>query len=123
MDEQNMLELEIGTKENLKLKPEKVKIVQVKTEPAGKGTLVRLCVKHPEKEELIEISEVKHENRTGKLEMSGLWVNLDDDNKIRKHSVLANFLNFMKVGKTIDLVGKEVDTIEKENGFLAVKGY
>ena len=124
VEEQNELKLEIGTEEATSLKPANVKIENVEIKPFGekKSNKVVCYAKHPDKDDLIQISEVKYENK-GKLEVAGLWINKDSKGKIRKGSALATFLNSQKV-KTIEgLKGKEVGTVLDENGYLCFKAY
>ena len=122
--ESEILMLGVGTKEVASLKPAKVKIVDVKTVKVGDKGNKKVClsIKHPDREELVEISSVKIETK-GKLEFSGLWVNLDDDNLLRKGSVLARTLEFFNVSSALQLRGKEVDTLQDEKGYLAIKAY
>jgi len=124
MDEQEILNLETGEKEAEVLKPTKVKIVKVKIVSVGEKQNQKLVceVKHPDREENIEISAVKYE-RNEKLQITGLWINLDEDKKIRKNSALAFFKNFVGVKTQQELVGKELETVEDERGYLVIKAY
>jgi hypothetical protein len=125
MEEQENLEtIGIGTKEQQKLEPKAVKIVNVKVESVGdKGAKKLVCeVKHPDKQETIQISSSKVEKK-GKLEVGGLWVNLDEDKLIKKNSTLAFFLSFVGAKNIRELEGKEVKTIEDDSGYLAFKAY
>ena len=124
MESQDILKLETGTKETTNLKPAIVKIVNVSIRDVGeKGNKKISCsVKHPDKEETIEISEVKFE-KNKKLQEVGLWVNLDEDGKIRKGSALAVLLSFLEVQTPEELKDKEVKTVEDERGFLCFKAY
>jgi len=125
MEEQKNFEtIGIGTKEQTKLEPKNVKIVNAKVESVGdKGAKKLVClVKHPDKEEPIQISSAKVEKK-GKLEIGGLWVNLDEDNLIKKNSSLAVFLKFIGANNIKELEGKEVNTIEDDSGYLAFKTY
>jgi len=126
MEQQEILNLEVGTKEIQTLKPEKVKVEKLEIREISFGDtkkqkLVCFC-KHPEKDDLIEISKVKYE-RQGKLETTGLWITLDSDGKIQKGSALAILLNYLNLQKPNDLIGKEIDTIEDEGGYLCFKSY
>ena len=126
MEEQDILKTETGTKEMVTLKPEKVKIVKVEVQEVDiKGKMnrkVSCSVKHPSKEELINLSAVKYE-KANKLQVTGLWVNFDEDNKIRKGSALADFIKFLDVNTPIELEGKEVMTTNDDKGYLCFKGY
>ena len=124
METQEILNKTIGTKESINLKPANVKIVEVKIELVGeKKTPKLVCsVKHPDNEELIHISSVKYEGK-GKLDVSGLWINLDDEKNLRKGSALANFIGYMKVTTPGELVSIEVETVEDSKGYLCFKAY
>ena len=120
-----MLNLETGTKEAEKLKPTKVKIVGVEIKEVGdKGNKkVNCLVLHPDsKDKPISISAVKHEYKKS-LEVTGLWLNLDEDNLVRKGSALASFLAFVGVKTPNELKEKEVDTTEDDKGYLCFKAY
>lgn len=116
--------LEIGTKESIKLKPARVKIVRTEIEQVGdkKSSKLICFVKHPQAEKEIQISAVKLE-RNKKLETSGLWVNLDEDKKLRKSSSLVLFLQTCNADNIKSLAGKECDTVEDESGYLVFKAY
>lgn len=126
MEEQEILNLETGDKEAEKLKPKNVKIINVKIEEVSKNNeKFNKCVcevKHPDKEELVKISSVKYEVKN-KLKTSGLWIKLDEDNKIRKGSALAIFKEKNSVKTLNELKDKEVETIEDEGGYLCFKAY
>lgn len=118
------LELPIGTKELTGLKSAKVKLLNTKIVEVGekKNQKVVLIVKHPDRDESVEISAVKYEKK-GKLDISGLWLNKDEEGLIRKGSALANFLVFLKCEKINDLPLKECETTEDEKGYLCFKAY
>lgn len=124
MEQQNELQMGIGTEEATSLKPAKVKIGGVKVEEVGTKKAKKLiCVcKHPDKAEDIHLSAVKYENK-GKLEVSGLWVNKDSQGLIRKGSALAVFLTALGSSNIDSLRGKEVETAMDEKGYLCFKAY
>ena len=124
MEEQELLNKSIGTKENIKLKPEKVKIVKVEVVKVGdKGSTKVVCnIKHSAKEELVKVSEVKFESK-GKLDIVGLWGNLDEDKQIRKGSALAVLMSFLNCKTPKEMEGKEIQTVEDELGYLCFKAY
>ena len=124
MEKQNELEIEIGTEEVTKLKPETVRVTDVKVEPVGtKGGRKVVCIcKHPQKEEPIKISAVKYEHN-GKLESVGLWVNLDSDKKLKKNSALVHLLNTVGCNNIAGLLDKNIPTTEDESGYLTFKAY
>ena len=124
METQEILNKETGTKEIVTLKPKTVKIVSVEAHEIGEKKNVKLVcnVKHPDKEETIQVSSVKQE-RNGKLQITGLWVNLDEDKNIRKGSALSEMMKFLDAKTPKDLEGKEVATTEDEKGYLCFKCY
>lgn len=126
MESQEILELEEGTKEVELLKPERVKIVKVDVIEVGfgekKNKKLVCSVNHSGNPDPIQISRVKYEVK-GTLKTVGLWVNLDEDNKIRKNSPLSVLMNFLNVKKLSELLNKEVDTISEDTGYLCLKAY
>lgn len=121
---QEILKAETGTKEAAKLEPKKVKIENVDIVEVGEKKNKKLVcsVKHPDSQDLIQISAVKYESK-GKLQVTGLWVNIDEDDKIRKGSALAILMQFLNAKFALELEGKEVDTSEDEKGYLCLKAY
>ena len=122
--ETNELEIGIGTKEVESLKPAKVRIVDVVVEEVGKNNnkkVVCTC-KHPDREEKIKLSGVKY-NLKDKLVTSGLWLNRDEDDLIRKGSALANFMEHIEAKTLLEMVTKEVHTTTDDKGYLCFKAY
>ena len=121
---QDELKIEIGTEEAVTLKPATVKIVDVRIEEVGiKNSKKVVCsVKHPAKEETIKISSVKWESK-GNLEVSGLWVNKDSKDLLRKGSALVNFLVKQNARNIEQLKDKEIPTVEDDAGYLVFKAY
>lgn len=124
MESQDILNLETGTKESVNLTPKEVKIVDVYIREVGDKKIQKavFTVKHPDKEETIEISSIKYENK-GKLDVSGSWVNLDEDKKLRKGSALATLLAFRNVKTLAEMRDKTMSTAEDEKGYLCLKAY
>jgi len=122
--EQTNLDKGIGTKEAVSLQPAKVKIENVQIEEVGdkKNEILKCSVKHPDKEELIKISEVRYE-KNKELKTTALWVNLDDDEEIVKGSALATLLGNQSCKTPRELIGKEIDTVLDDKSFLAFKAY
>ena len=125
MEDQEILNLETGTKELVALEPKVVKIEKVYIVEVGdkKNKKATFEVKHPDKEEIIKISQVKYEQKGGKLVVVGTWANLDEDNLLRKGSALANFIEFCDAKVLKDMEGKEVPTVKDEKGYLCFKAY
>jgi hypothetical protein len=125
MEQQEELKIGIGNEEAITLKPVNVKIQDVKVEEVGttkKGKKVICACKHPDNELPIKISAVKYEKK-GKLETSGLWVNLDSKKLIRKDSALAVFLNSVGAKTIEELKDKSIGTCTDEKGYLCFKAY
>ena len=130
METQDILKAKIGTKETSRLKPAIVKIISVEIQTETKegkkmkSPLINILCKHPDQEESLRLTKIKCE-RSGKLEVVSLWVNIDDEQNIQKSSGLAELLRFMKVDTIEELIGKSVDAIEqsKEESWLCIKSY
>jgi len=133
METSEILGMGIGSKEQVFLKPTKVKIVSVSIKDKTKEgkemkvPLAEINIKHPDKEELIPITKVKLE-RNGKLEVVATWIQVDEENgikKINKSSALANLMAYLKVDKLEDVYGKEIEAVEqsKEDTYLCLKAY
>ena len=127
METQIELENEIGTiePEMQSLQPAKVKIVNVKVVEVGSGEKknkkVNCMVLHPDKEEPITISSVSY-LKDKKIVTTGLWYNLDKEEKLQKGSALVLFLQFIGSKNLKELVDKEVET-ELEGNYLCFKAY
>ncbi len=123
------LDNNIGTIEQEKLTA--VKIVVVRTEienksnKAGKvvGDIVNLFCKHPDKVELIKLSQGKIEVEDGKLKEAGLWYNEDADGNLQKGSILGIVLAHYGCANLKALEKQEIETTKNSGGYLAVKAY
>lgn len=130
METQELMKTEIGTKENPTLNPTKIKIVSVRIQTntkEGKEMKTPLAYfecKHPDKEELISLSKVKYE-KNGKLNVVSLWIQLDEDNKLKKSSSVSAVLNFLKCASLEEVYGKEIDTVKQseDSAYLCLKAY
>lgn len=118
------LQTGIGTKEATTLKPLVVVIKEVKIEEVGtkKAKKVVFSCLHPESQDLIKISQVKYENK-GKLEVTGTWYNLDADKLIKKNSSLAVLIQSNGANNISEMIGKSINTILDDKGYLAFKAY
>ena len=93
---------------------------KAKAKPVG-HKLVLLC-KHPDKDELIKISEMVFV--AGKtLKTSTIWINIDDEGNIQKGSIIATLLEKYKAPNVNALEGMTLQTELDENRFLAIKAY
>lgn len=126
MENQEKLKTGIGNIEAEKLEAKPVKIVKVDLRTVQFGNKenekVAFTVKHPDKEEEIEISSVKHEVANN-LKETGLWFSTDKEGKIQKGSALANLLKFWKIENLEAAIGKEVETMMDSKGYLCFKAY
>ena len=130
-DNQALLNIGIGTKEPVTLKPKKVLVERARVIPKEKdgkvvGELIVLTCRHPDrKEETIELSNVKTIGAGDKIKLSALWFNKDDDGNLAKKSTAAQLLRYYDVNNFGDLIGKEVETTVQSdsNSFLCIKAY
>lgn len=130
MENNDLLKVGIGTKEKPKLKPAKVTIAGVSIKDKKKSgedmktPLVKVLVKHPDKEEPIEMTKVKL-IKDDKVFVVGLWCQLDEDKKFQKGSAVSELMNFLQVGSLEELEGKEIETVEqgKDSEYLCLKAY
>jgi len=132
METQDILNMETGEKEMATLKPATVEIKDVTVNEVGEKKLKKISclVKHPDSNDVIEISSVKYEKK-GKLKVSGLWVKYEKKEeakdeaptKLQKGSALTIFLGFAMAKNPKELEGKEVETVMDDRGFLCFKAY
>jgi len=130
MEKQDLLNTEIGTKEIPKLKPAKVSIVGVslkeKTKEGKemKTPLVQIIVKHPDKEETLEMTKIKV-IRNEQVRVISLWCQLDEDKKFQKGSAVSDLLTFLKASSLKEVEGLEIEAVEesKESDYLCLKAY
>jgi hypothetical protein len=129
--QKDITKLKIGTKETKSiLKPAKVTIlgveVQTKTKDGTemKSPLVHILVRHPDREESLDLSKIKV-IKADKVSLVSLWANIDEDGLIAKSSGIAELLRFLKVNSIDELVGKEIEAVEqsKEDVYLCLKAY
>jgi hypothetical protein len=124
VENQELLKTGIGSEEAVTLKPTRVTIVEVEVGQFGtkKANKVVCICQHPDSDNPIKISGVKYELK-GKLDTSGLWLNVDSKKLIRKGSALAVFLQSQGCQTIEQLKGKEVLTSTDEKGYLVFKAY
>ena len=120
MENQDLMNKKIGTKELPKLEAKDIEVQGVK----DKNKITILMCKHPDSEKVIDITKIKL-LRNDKAKVVGLWASTDEDGNIQKGSALSELLNFAKVETLADLTGKTLPTIEesKESSYLCIKGY
>jgi len=124
MNQEELFNKPIGNKEIQKLEAKNVIIKEAKFEELGKNKniILSLSVKHPEKQELINLTKVQF-IADKVIKTSGLWYNTDADENIQKGSALANFMNFYNIKTLLELKDLELKTSLDDNGFLVVKAY
>ena len=129
MENNNELEKPIGTKEQPKLAAGSVTVKTVEIKPAKEGSkakIVKFGCKHPDKEELIILSNVLIKSIQGQnisIKKDALWHNLDDEGNIRKNSVLAEVMRFYKKSTLNEFKESVLTTEQDVSGYLAIKAY
>ena len=70
---------------------------------------------------MTKVKVIKNE----KVDVVGLWCQLDEDSKFQKGSAVSELLNFLNVNSLSELEGKEINAIEQsENSeYLCLKAY
>ena len=125
----NELETPIGTKESVKLSPGSVVVKRIAIEPPKEGSkakLVNLYLLHPDREEPIRVSKIKVKKIAGNSEtikVETLWLNLDEDDKIRKNSSPALLMNFYGKTSLKEFENSSVTTEADASGYLCIKAY
>ena len=127
MEEQDKLKIGVGSLEIERLEAKEVEIQGVRIEEVKKddkviGEKVILISKHPDREDLLQISTVKY-IKGDKVETSGTWFNTDTEGKIQKGTALASLLTHFNVPTLDELVGKKLPTDFDSHGYLCIKAY
>ena len=131
-EENNILNKKTGSNEQPKgtVAPAKVKIVSVvikETDKNGKemrSPLAQFFVKHPDKEELLNISKVKFLDGES-LKVQGFWVQTDEDGNFFKGSAIDKVLSVLGCETLSDTYNKEIDTVKEsdDSPYLCLKAY
>jgi hypothetical protein len=134
VEDESIFSQGIGDKESKRiLQPKPVIVMEMSVEkiigkPTGKnagkevGKKLVLLIKHPDKEEIVKISQIVI--IVGKsVKTSTLWLSVDDDGKIQKGSEIAILLEKYNAKNIEELVGMTLQTEAGEDKFLAIKGY
>lgn len=131
METQEALKLGIGNKAPVTLQPKPVKVTGVRIDPksnkeSGKevGKIVVLICKHPDREEPLEITKMKT-LKNDKAKVTGIWLNLDEDEKIQLGSPVAILLQSANVSTLDELAGKTLPTVAQSDtiSYLCIKAY
>lgn len=124
MNQEELLTKTIGDKEIAKLQAKNVVVEEANFEEMGqkKNVILKLSVKHPDKEELIIISKVNLlVDKT--IKTMGLWYNTDADDNIQKGSGIAKFMDFYNIKTLVELKDMELVTELDDKGYLVAKAY
>jgi len=130
MEQDELLNKGIGTKEKPRLGPSKVTILGVTIKRENKEgkkmdtPLVIFLCNHPDSEDPVKFSKVKIEIED-KIKVVGMWAQIDEDNEIQKGSTLAMVLEFLKVKSLSEVTGKTMEAIDesKDSKYLCLKAY
>jgi len=116
----------VGNKDLPTINPATVRIMDASLQPKkeGKLTLLNLSCKHPNKEEVINLSKIKILEGE-KLKTLSLWVAQDDDGQIQKGSSVALLLQFLNAENVKALEGMEIMTVKEseDSKYLVLKCY
>lgn len=127
METPNLLDIKIGSEEKVALDAAKIVVQQVVIEPvkeSSKSIKAVFVCKHPKREEPIRISSAMIISaKTKKLQTVGTWVNLDSKGELQMHSTPAMILRTYGANNLQEMVGKTIDTVVGEDGYLAIKAY
>ena len=72
---------------------------------------------------VIDVSEAWTKDKKGISKVQGLWVNLDNNEKLAANSVLAKFLTYNKVGTLNELVGKTLTGYPDEKDYTVFTSF
>ncbi len=131
MENQDILNKSVGTKELPKLEPKEVEIQGLRIDPKKKkgteqkiGDILVLLCKHPDKEEIMEITQVKI-LKGDNLKVVGLWITEDEEGKLQKGSACDSLLKITGLSTLGQLEGTKVQTVVQSdnNPYLCIKGY
>lgn len=86
--------------------------------------LVKILVKHPDKEDPVSISKIKVLMKD-KIVTKSLWVQLDADGNIQKSSAIDDLLRYLNIETISETTNKSIDTIveSEDSNFLCLKAY
>lgn len=120
----DILNKPIGTKELKKLEAKSVIVLHAEIQEKGekKNNLLVLSVKHPDQEELLDLSKVQLIDGNV-VKTVGLWISQDEDGNIQKNSAIARMMTFYKVNTLEELKEKELNTCFDEKNYLVIKAY
>lgn len=124
------LDKSIGTKEQPRLSAGSVIVKSVEVQQKGEGKkkfkIVEVSCKHPDREELIKLSNLKIKKVQGNNEtitQDGIWYREDEDGNIDKSCNTAKLLKFYGKNSLKELENTSVVTELNNAGYLAIKAY
>jgi hypothetical protein len=127
----DFLNSEVGENEGSQaLEPGEVVIasIQMKThnkqEKKMDNPLVEVHCKHPDREELIKLTQIKRISGEKMINVA-LFATVDKDGKLFKDSGIASLLSFVGVSKLKDLEGHKIEVVKESetSKYLALKCY
>lgn len=130
MEQDILLNTEVGDKEKPRLGPAKVTILGVtikrknKKDEVMETPLVTFICNHPNAEDTIQMTKVKIQDGD-KLKVVGMWAQVDEDDKFQKGSTVAGVLEYLKAKSLQDVTGKTMEAIDEseDSKYLCLKAY
>jgi len=127
----NELDKQIGTKEQVRLTAgfvtvKKVDVVTKEGKGNKKFKIVEVSALHPDREELIKLSNMKIKKVQGNNETimkDGVWYREDEDGNIDKNCNTAQLLKFYNKKSLKELENTTVTTELDSAGYLTIKAY
>ena len=121
---EDILTKPIGDKEITRLeeKPVIVDLARIEEKGEKKTKILILSVKHPDQEELIDLSKVQFIDGKS-VKTVGLWITQDEDKNIQKGTALARFMDFYNISQITELKDKTLKTVFDEKKYLCIKAY
>ena len=128
----NELDKQIGTIEQPKLSAGSILVKEVKIEEIesknkkGKFKMVSFYCKHPDKEELIKLSNMKIKKVQGNNETiskDGAWYREDKDSNIDKNCNASELMRFYHKTTLKQFENSTITTELDSNGYLTIKCY
>lgn len=127
----DLLNKKVGTLEPEKLQAKKITVKDISIQNQTKkdsdkvvGKMVHLMCKHPDKEELLDMTRILYrKNPKASVTDTGLWYNEDKEKNIQKGSPVAILMEYFSVKLLKELEGKELETEANDAGYLGIKAY
>ena len=125
------LDKPIGTKEKPRLTAgsvvvARIEIKEMPTKKGGKVKIVNFHCKHPDRQELVEISNLKMKKVQGNNETitkDGIWYREDEDGSIDKGCNAALVMRYYNKTMLRQFEGSAVNTELDAGGYLTIKVY